>query len=76
MSMTRVYGHNKLVYNDAANDLAKAGQQGPRYIGYHGPEGQRRENRGPRGRSTWGHEGLKDRQQCRHQKVIQAMTSL
>ena len=25
MSMTHVYGHNKLVYNDAADDLAKVG---------------------------------------------------
>ena len=38
MSMTHVYGHNKLVYNGAANDLAKAGAQGTRYIGYRSPQ--------------------------------------
>ena len=49
VSMIHVYGHNITTLHITC---ARLGQQGPRYIGHHSPEGQQRENRGRGGRST------------------------
>ena len=57
VSMIHVYGHNKLIYNEATNALAKAGAARSTVHSVSRPRGSAGGSRGPSGKSSSGREG-------------------